>query len=61
MRDQVKFHQAVQIVEFAQQLNQAGVRKETQVKSIIGQYDVDVRSARLAVKIVKPKKHRRRG
>jgi hypothetical protein len=60
MRDQAKFLQAQRVVQFALDLNQAGVQPKTQVKSIIGQYDVDVRSARLAVKITKRKKHRSR-
>lgn len=58
--DRAKLQKARNVLHFAQDLQIAGVSEHAKARSIIKQYGLTTREARLCVKLVKPKKHRRR-
>jgi len=57
---QGKQRKALKVLAFAQELNLAGVSAKAKTKSIITQFGVTTREARLAIKLAKPKKNRKR-
>jgi hypothetical protein len=57
---EAKYKKSINVVTFAQELNLAGVSAKAKDRSVVSQYGVTTREARLAIKLTKRKKHRSR-